>query len=184
MTVPTELPLLTIREYGQVTVTHPCEVFLFRANDDYESRPLEWVERDGYELDPLVKMRLRADAEVEGGRYFRGLRRTFIPKGFEDTLSPTAIVTGRAANANDCVASAATGEPKDKDCRELYGERRTDVLQFGGHRNVVGGLTSIDADANALDKHYVIVLRMHTVCFFSAFFFVFFIALSLQHAKH
>ena len=56
--------------YAEFTVTHGCEVFLFRANDDYLSRDLGWVERDGYELDPLVKMQLRAGVG-EGERYFR-----------------------------------------------------------------------------------------------------------------
>jgi hypothetical protein len=67
-------------KYAEFTATHGCEVFIFRSNDDYLSRTLGWMQRDGYVLDPLVKMQLRSGVG-EGERYFRGLRRSMVNGG-------------------------------------------------------------------------------------------------------
>ena len=67
-------------QYAEFTVSHGCEVFVFRGNDDYLSRKLGWMERDGFVLDPLVKMQLR-DGVGEGERFFRGVRRSMMTGG-------------------------------------------------------------------------------------------------------
>jgi hypothetical protein len=67
------------QEYAQFQLTHGAEVFLFRSADDYSSRNLSWIIRDGYVLDPLVKMQIRS-AIGQNGRIFRGMRRS-MPNG-------------------------------------------------------------------------------------------------------
>ena len=93
-------------KYAQFQLTHGAEIFLFRSDDDYQSRNLTWVLRDNYVLDPLIKMQFRS-AIGANGRIFRGLRRSIMKAGLleiggNNNLSPDyPVATGIYAKSLD-----------------------------------------------------------------------------------
>ena len=97
-------------KYAQFQLTHGAEIFLFRSDDDYQSRNLTWVLRDNYVLDPLIKMQFRS-AIGANGRIFRGLRRSIMKAGLleiggNNNLSPDyPVATGIYAKSLDTTTS-------------------------------------------------------------------------------